>query len=105
MSLTVVEDACTKDAQGNTANMVLESDAPTPQEAIAELSHMDARSMAMAKAAQLFAITSPGVSGMSNHPYPVNSEGVSFDDFKETEENKFQLHRYRVTIPVSRGYR
>lgn len=106
LMLSVVEDKCELDNQGNSCIMVLESDFEVPQDAIGELNHADARHMACREASRMFGIPSPGTSGMSMHPYAINSAGVAFDEFKESEEvPSFEVSRYRISIPVTRGWR
>ena len=104
--ISTVEDKCTIDSQGNSAVIVLESSLPVPQDAIGELQHADARNLACREATRMYGLPSPGTSGMSMHPYAVNSAATAFDEFTPSEAvPKFETVAYRISIPVTRGWR
>lgn len=103
MALKVVDDKCSVDTGRNMVKVVLESDAE-PEQAIEELSSMDAYHMAI-KHARSLGVNATAQYGLPNGPYPVTPVGVPVETLCD-EHGNFQgfpssvAFRYRIDITV-----
>lgn len=106
----IVEDACKFTADMRTGTVVVENDEPKFPVAIEQLREgSEAKNLALAYATTK-GMSDAALNGMSNHPYSVNSKGLTQEDAIRgagkplpPRSPELQPARYRVDVPVIRG--
>lgn len=87
--------------------VVIESEQTNYARAIEELRGMKAREMALKYAAEK-GLGSPAINGNPVGPYAVNARGETTEELEKqgiaATDPRRQPHRYRVEIPVTKGF-
>jgi hypothetical protein len=106
--LLVVESACQFAPDRSKGVVVIESDCSGPPftAAFTELDSAEARRLAIVYA-QSAGVVPPRINGNVIGPYPVNSEGMSFENIHDEQGQplpaghpRMQPKRYRIDVPV-----